>query len=52
MMSPDSTRKLTTPVHLLRRRCNTNATIAASTTIAVTLHTVRMVLLMNAMMSM
>jgi hypothetical protein len=52
MISPDSTRKLTKPVHRVRRRCSTNPTIAAMITMIATLETVRIVLLMNAMMRM
>jgi hypothetical protein len=52
MISPDSTRKLMKPVHRVLRRCSTNPTIAASTTMIATLVTVRIVLLMNAMTTM
>lgn len=38
--------------HRLRRRCSTNPAIAASTTMPVTLATVRIVLLMYAITSM
>jgi hypothetical protein len=51
MISPDSTRKLTRPFHRLCRRCSTYATIAEMRTMMATLHTVRMVLLMYAMIS-
>ena len=45
---PASIKVLMIPRSLLRRRCSTNATIAPKITIAVTLTTVRMVLLMKA----
>jgi len=51
MISPHRTRKLTNGVHRLGRRCSTKATIPESTTMIVTLETVRMTLLMNAMTS-
>jgi hypothetical protein len=52
MIRPERTRKLTRPVHRVRRRCSTKATIADSTTRIATEATVRIVLLMKAMISM
>ncbi|WP_181727400.1 hypothetical protein [Streptomyces sp. PT12] len=51
MISPDSTRNVTGPASLPLRRCGTNATIEANSTIAVTLATVRTALLMKAMIN-
>ncbi len=52
MISPASTRKLTIAVQRDGRRCSTKPTMAPSTTSNVTLATVRMIELMNAVTSM
>ena len=48
MIRPDSMTRLITVVHRLLRRWRTKAAMAASTTMTVTLTTVRIVLLMKA----